>query len=87
MLATMLIEARPSDKLVVPASAVVREGEEEFVFVVGDGGQYRLTKVKLAPEHGGRRVVISGLKGGEKLVVEGAFHLNNERNRLAAEGS
>ncbi len=87
MLATMLIEARPSDKLVVPASAVVREGEEEFVFVAGDGGQYRLTKVKLAPEQGGRRVVISGLKGGEKLVVEGAFHLNNERNRLAAEGA
>lgn len=87
MLATMLIEARPSDKLVVPASAVVREGEEEFVFVQGDGGQYRLTKVKLAPEQGGRRVVVSGLKGGEKLVVEGAFHLNNERNRLAAEGS
>lgn len=87
MLATMLIEARPSDKLVVPASAVVREGEEEFVFVVGDGGQYRLTKVKLAPEQGGRRVVMSGLKGGEKLVVEGAFHLNNERNRLVAEGS
>lgn len=87
MLATMLIEARPSDKLVVPASAVVREGEEEFVFVLGDGGQYRLTKVKLAPEQGGRRVVVSGLKGGEKLVVEGAFHLNNERNRLAAEGS
>jgi cobalt-zinc-cadmium efflux system membrane fusion protein len=87
MLATMLIEARPSEKLVVPASAVVREGEDEFVFITGEAGQYRLVKVKLAPEQGGRRVVLSGLKGGEKLVIEGAFHLNNERNRQVAEGS
>lgn len=87
MLATMLIEARPSEKLVVPASAVVREGEDEFVFIAGEAGQYRLVKVKLAPEQGGRRVVLSGLKGGEKLVVEGAFHLNNERNRQVTEGS
>lgn len=87
MLATMLIEARPSEKLVVPSSAVVREGDDEHVFVANDGGDYRLLKVKLAPEQGGRRVVLSGLKGGEKLVVEGAFHLNNERNRQVAEGS
>jgi cobalt-zinc-cadmium efflux system membrane fusion protein len=31
--------------------------------------------------------VLSGLKGGEKLVIDGAFHLNNERNRKAMEGS
>ena len=71
----------------VPASAVVREGDDENVFVAAEDGSYRLVKVKLAPEQGGRRVVLSGLKGGEKLVIEGAFHLNNERNRQAAEGS
>lgn len=87
MLTSMLIAARPSEKLVVPASAVVREGDDENVFVAAEDGNYRLVKVKLAPEQGGRRVVLSGLKGGEKLVIEGAFHLNNERNRQAAEGS
>ncbi|WP_150429688.1 efflux RND transporter periplasmic adaptor subunit [Dechloromonas sp. CZR5] len=87
MLTSMLIAARPSEKLVVPASAVVREGDDENVFVAVEDGSYRLVKVKLAPEQGGRRVVLSGLKGGEKLVIEGAFHLNNERNRQAAEGS
>ena len=87
MLTSMLIAARPSEKLVVPASAVVREGDDENVFVAAEDGSYRLVKVKLAPEQGGRRVVLSGLKGGEKLVIEGAFHLNNERNRQAAEGS
>ncbi len=87
MLTSMLIAARLSEKLVVPASAVVREGDDENVFVAAEDGSYRLVKVKLAPEQGGRRVVLSGLKGGEKLVIEGAFHLNNERNRQAAEGS
>ena len=33
------------------------------------------------------RAVSGGLKGGEKLVVDGAFHLNNERNRKEMEGS
>lgn len=87
MLATMLIEARPVERLVVPASAVVRENDEEHVFVAEGEQHFRLVRVKLAPEQGGKRVVLSGLKGGEKLVVDGAFHLNNERNRKEMEGA
>ena len=87
MLATMLIEARPVERLVIPASAVVRENDEDHVFVAEGGGSFRLTKVKLGPEHEGQRVVFTGLKGEEQIVVEGAFHLNNERNRKEMEGS
>lgn len=87
MLATMLIEARPVERLVVPASAVVRKNDEEHVFVLVDERNFRLSKVKLGPEQQGRRVVLSGLQGGEKIVVEGAFHLNNERNRKEMEGA
>lgn len=87
MLATMLIESRPVDRLVVPASAVVRENDEDHVFVVERDNVFRLVKVRLGPEHAGQRVVLDGLKGSEQLVVEGAFHLNNERNRKEMEGS
>jgi cobalt-zinc-cadmium efflux system membrane fusion protein len=87
MLASMLIEAKPVNRLVVPAGAVVRENDEDHVFVAEGEGAFRLAKVKLGPEHAGVRVVLSGLKGGEKLVVDGAFHLNNERNRQELEGS
>ncbi len=87
MLASMLIEAKPVERLVVPASAVVRENDEEHVFVAEGDGLFRLVKVRLGPEHGGQRVVLGGLKGQEKLVVDGAFHLNNERNRKEMEGS
>lgn len=87
MLASMLIEAKPVERLAVPASAVVREGDDDNVFVQTEEGTFRLTKLKLGPEQAGRRVVLSGLKGGERIVVEGAFHLNNERNRREQEGA
>ena len=87
MLASMLIEARPVERLVVPASAVVRENDEDHVFVQEKEAVFRLVKVRLGPEIDGHRVVLSGLKGQEKVVMEGAFHLNNERNRKEMEGA
>jgi len=87
MLASMLIEAKPVEKLVIPSSAVVRENDEDHVFVAEGESAFRLTRVKLAPDHAGRRVVLSGLKAGEQIVVDGAFHLNNERNRKEMEGA
>src|SRR5574343_1048381 len=87
MLASMLIEAKPVERLVVPASSVVRQNDEDHVFVGEGDGAFRLLKVKLGPEQGGVRAVLCGLKGGERVVVDGAFHLNNERNRKEMEGS
>ena len=87
MLASMLIEAKSIERLVVPASAVVRENDEDHVFVAESDSVFRLVKVKLGPEQSGKRVVQSGLKGQERVVVDGAFHLNNERNRQEMEGS
>ena len=87
MLASMLIEARALERMVVPASAVVRENDEDHVFVAQGDAVFRLTAVKLGPEQAEQRVVMSGLKGNEKIVIDGAFHLNNERNRMAMEGS
>lgn len=86
MLATMLIEGVTVPRLVVPASAVVREEDEDHVFVAEADNRFRLVKVRLGPENQGRRVVQGGLKGGERVVTEGAFHLNNERNRKDMEG-
>src|SRR5574343_1692658 len=81
MLASMLILAKPVPKLVVPASAVVRDGDGDYVFVQENERIFRLVPVKLAPEVDGVRPVLSGLNDGDKVVVEGAYHLNNERKR------
>ena len=82
MLATMLIASRPVDKLAVPAGAVVREDDEDHVLKDEGNGRFRMVKVKLGPEFAGLRPVESGLKAEDRVVVEGAFHLNNERKRM-----
>jgi cobalt-zinc-cadmium efflux system membrane fusion protein len=45
-------------------------------------GRFRMVKVKLGPEFAGVRPVESGLKADDRVVAEGAFHLNNERKRM-----
>lgn len=87
MLATMLIATEAVPRLAVPVTAVVRENNQDYVFVQTKPGQFKLTEVRLAPEVGGLRPVLSGAKLGDPVVVDGAFHLNNERNRQALEGA
>ena len=86
MLATMVIEAQPVAQLVVPAAAVVREDNIDHVFVADGQGKFRLIKVSLGPERNGQRVVNDGLSNGQMIVIEGAYHLNNERKRKELEG-
>jgi len=71
---------------VIPSAAVVREGNQEHVFVQLESDRFLLREVKLGEEQGGRRVLIDGIQTGERIVVDGAFHLNNERKRLAVQG-
>jgi len=81
MLAQMVIQGRPVTRLAVPAKAVVREGSADHVLVQTGADEFRLQPVKLGPEERDLRPVLEGLKEGEKIVTEGAFHLNNERKR------
>lgn len=90
MLARMVIDPLPAERLVVPASAVVREDNQDHVFVqVGAPAErvFRLTKVKLGLRVNGSQVVDDGLQPGMVVVTDGAFHLNNERKRAEMEGS
>lgn len=86
MLATMMIESQPTEKLLVPTSAVIREDNNDYVFVKEDDEIYRMIAVKLGPEGKGYRPVISGLKEGQNIAVNGAFHLNSERKRQLSGG-
>lgn len=81
MLATMLIESQPIERLVIPESAVFREDNHDHVFVRQADDRYRMVVVKLGPEGKGHRPVISGLNEGEEIAIDGAYHLNAERKR------
>ncbi|HYH66604.1 MAG TPA: efflux RND transporter periplasmic adaptor subunit [Urbifossiella sp.] len=60
----------------LPASALVRQGSQGSVWVVGDGGKLALTPVTVA-RYGQDEVAISGgLRGGEKVVRAGVNRLH-----------
>jgi len=86
MLATMLIDSEPVERLVVPSSAVIRDDNQDYVFVRSDDDRYRMVAVKAGPEGKGMRAILSGLKEGEEIAIEGAFHLNAERKRQLSGG-
>lgn len=86
MLASMLLKDDSRKQMLVPSSAVVREGNSDHVYVETDPGVFTMKPVQLAGEFEKSRVVVNGLSGGETIVLAGAFHLNNERKRLALQG-
>ncbi|MDD2547434.1 MAG: efflux RND transporter periplasmic adaptor subunit [Burkholderiaceae bacterium] len=85
MLATMRIAGSPQTALALPTGAVVRENDRDHVFVQTGTYRFRLTPVELGAASGGLRPVLKGPNAGEPIVVEGAFHLNNERKRAELE--
>ena len=87
MLATMVLSDAAENHRIVPLTAIVREGNQDYVFVQTAGQTFRLKQVNLGIEHEGKRVILDGVHTGEKVVLDGAFHLNNERKRLALQGN
>lgn len=93
MLTNMLIESKGQKKQVVPATAVVRESDRDHLFVVWSDTannpealrQVKLVPVKLGPERNGVRPLLEPLDAKTEVIVKGAFHVNNERNRLNVE--
>jgi Membrane-fusion protein len=85
MLATMRIAGAVQPRLVVPAAAVVREANRDHVFVAQGDYRYVLTPVELGAAVGELRPVLKGLSAAQLVVVDGSFHLNNERKRAELE--
>jgi len=85
MLATLKISKPSSQALVVPSQAVVRDNNQDYVFVQIAASRFELRPVKLGREESGFRLLLGGLESAEPIVTEGAFHLNNERLRNSLE--
>jgi cobalt-zinc-cadmium efflux system membrane fusion protein len=81
MLATLLVRKQGVQELVLPDSAVLRVNDSDHVFIEIAPDQFQLKAVQLGDRYGDVRRVLGGLKQGEKVVVEGGFHLNSERQR------
>lgn len=65
-----LITEERKGAVLIPLEAVVRRGEETYVFVV-EGAVARLRPVRLGVEDGRQCEVLTGLAGGEEVVTAG----------------
>ncbi len=64
--------------IIVPTDAMVKEGNESYVFVVENDSTFSRRNVETGIEFAGMREVVSGLKKGEKIVTKGVFFLKSE---------
>jgi multidrug efflux system membrane fusion protein len=64
-------QARTTRAVLVSERAVGTDQEKKFVLVVGDGNKAQYREVTLGASSNGLRVVLSGLKPGERIVVNG----------------
>ncbi|MBL8720227.1 MAG: efflux RND transporter periplasmic adaptor subunit [Myxococcales bacterium] len=63
--------------LVVPRSALMDVAGKTVVFVLHDDGDYELHEVVVGASAPGKVQIVSGLREGERVVVEGAFTLKS----------
>lgn len=85
MLASLKLNGMHAKQLAVPAAAVVRENDKDYVFVHLGEQRFRLTEVTLDEAAGDLRPVRKGLDEGTPIVVDGSFHLNSQRKRAELE--
>lgn len=63
--------AEVADGIWLPQQAVARTPQGDTVLVVGDDGAVSARPVKLGPPRAGQALVLSGLKPGERVIVDG----------------
>ena len=67
--------------LTVPVASVQRVRNEWCVFLPKDAGTFEIRKIGRGRDLGDEVEVLSGLKQGEKIVVEGAFLLKSQAEK------
>jgi len=90
MFATVLIDTKALEVekvLTVPESAVLIEGSTRYVFVQIGPDRFKKRDITVGRTVGNKMEVTSGLKGGDPVVMKGAFTLKSElkKEELAEE--
>jgi len=82
MFASIHLVRAQRQALMLPNSAVVRDGERAQVFVQSSPGKYEERAVILGRARDGHVEIADGLKPGEEVVVDGATLLRGGANQL-----
>jgi membrane fusion protein, heavy metal efflux system len=75
MFATISLVRSVALAIVIPASAVIREGANSYVYVQRNASQFEKRAVTLGSSEGAQAEVEKGLKAGDVIVTEGALLL------------
>jgi multidrug efflux system membrane fusion protein len=59
-----------NDALLVPESAIGNDQSKRFVFIVGDDNKAEYRSVALGAQVDGNRVVLTGLKAGDRVILD-----------------
>lgn len=79
--AAVPVGASKNPVLTVPVVAVQRVRNEWCVFLPKDASTFEIRKIGRGRDLGGEVEVLSGLRAGEKVVVEGAFLLKSQAEK------
>ena len=86
MYADVEIQINLAVQLTVPAEAVLDAGDRKTVFVDKGNGYFEPRQVKTGDRDGERIQILSGLNGGERVVISGNFLIDSESQMKAAAG-
>lgn len=79
-----VIGAPAPPHIMLPASAVIDRGQNQFVWVETNPGTFEPRQVTIGGRHGEMIVIATGLTEGDNVVVEGGFLLDSEAQLRAA---
>lgn len=70
-------DPHPVDRLVIPRAAVLSDQEGDYVFLLAAGDTAKRADLKLGETVGANAVVLSGLKDGDQVIVDGIQKLHD----------
>ncbi len=75
--AKVLIARKPIEAITIPENSIVERGGIEGVFVLDKSNVVHFRMLRLGEKIGNRYIVLSGLKQGERIVVNPPYYLEN----------
>ena len=63
--------SKPYPALLIPEQALATDQNIKFVYVIGGDGTAERRTVELGAQRGEMRIITSGLKAGERVIIKG----------------
>jgi multidrug efflux system membrane fusion protein len=82
-----LAEGTTQNQLLIPDRAIGFDQSKKFVYVVGPDNKVAYRQVELGKEVEAQRVALSGVRAGDRVIVDGVQHVRPELVVLAQEAA